>query len=118
RSRRESPLSVFRFPNPSRPLISWWASQNSTHPTTLHLVGLAQLDPPYVLRGGPRTARPTLRWWASRKFDPPYECERRDSNPQPLRDQILSLARMPIPPLSLSANYSVFPMCLIPPAVI
>ena len=27
-------------------------------------------------------------------------CERRDSNPQPLRDQILNLARMPIPPLS------------------
>src|SRR5262245_65773626 len=29
-----------------------------------------------------------------------HKCERRDSNPQPLRDQILSLARMPIPPLS------------------
>ena len=28
------------------------------------------------------------------------QCERRDLNPQPLRDQILSLARMPIPPLS------------------
>ena len=29
-------------------------------------------------------------------------CERGDSNPHPLRDQILSLARLPIPPLSLS----------------
>ena len=28
-------------------------------------------------------------------------CERGDSNPHPLRDQILSLARLPIPPLSL-----------------
>ena len=27
-------------------------------------------------------------------------CERGDSNPHPLRDQILSLARLPIPPLS------------------
>ena len=30
-------------------------------------------------------------------------CERGDSNPHPLRDQILSLARLPIPPLSHSA---------------
>jgi integrase len=29
-------------------------------------------------------------------------CERGDSNPHPLRDQILSLARLPIPPLSQS----------------
>src|SRR5690348_11344339 len=27
-------------------------------------------------------------------------CERGESNPHPLRDQILSLARLPIPPLS------------------
>ena len=32
-------------------------------------------------------------------------CERGDSNPHPLRDQILSLARLPIPPLSQN------PMC-------
>ena len=31
------------------------------------------------------------------------QCERRDLNPQPLRDQILSLARLPIPPLSHSS---------------
>jgi hypothetical protein len=30
-------------------------------------------------------------------------CERGDSNPHPLRDQILSLARLPIPPLSRGA---------------
>ena len=30
-------------------------------------------------------------------------CERGDSNPHPLRDQILSLARLPIPPLSRPA---------------
>ena len=30
-------------------------------------------------------------------------CERGDSNPHPLRDQILSLARLPIPPLSRHA---------------
>jgi hypothetical protein len=30
-------------------------------------------------------------------------CERGDSNPHPLRDQILSLARLPIPPLSRTA---------------
>ena len=29
-------------------------------------------------------------------------CERGDSNPHPLRDQILSLARLPVPPLSQS----------------
>ena len=30
-------------------------------------------------------------------------CERGDSNPHPLRDQILSLARLPVPPLSQSS---------------
>jgi hypothetical protein len=33
-------------------------------------------------------------------------CERGDSNPHPLRDQILSLARLPIPPLSLAIQPS------------
>ncbi len=32
--------------------------------------------------------------------EPEAWCERGDSNPHPLRDQILSLARLPIPPLS------------------
>ena len=32
---------------------------------------------------------------------PERECERGDSNPHPVQDQILSLARLPIPPLSL-----------------
>ena len=31
-------------------------------------------------------------------------CERGDSNPHPLRDQILNLARLPIPPLSRGPN--------------
>ena len=35
-------------------------------------------------------------------------CERGDSNPHPLRDQILSLARLPIPPLShFSVDHSI-----------
>ena len=34
-------------------------------------------------------------------------CERGDSNPHPLRDQILSLARLPIPPLSHGTHYIV-----------
>ena len=32
-------------------------------------------------------------------------CERGDSNPHPLRDQILSLARLPIPPLSHDVQF-------------
>ena len=32
-------------------------------------------------------------------------CERGDSNPHPLRDQILSLARLPIPPLSRASTH-------------
>jgi hypothetical protein len=35
-------------------------------------------------------------------------CERGDSNPHPLRDQILSLARLPVPPLSLLVTPSCF----------
>ena|GEM_PF-1069864 len=42
-------------------------------------------------------------------------CERGDSNPHPLRDQILSLARLPIPPLSRSFIIrQVIPRALIP----
>jgi len=42
-------------------------------------------------------------------------CERGDSNPHPLRDQILSLARLPIPPLSLA--FTRFPLHNVLPAL-
>ena len=51
------------------------------------------------LSGRSPSERPGNRDW--RRKPPAFsQCERRDLNPQPLRDQILSLARMPIPPLS------------------
>ena len=54
----------------------------------LCLLPFAFCPAPYAVYRLPPTGPPRL--W----------CERGDSNPHPLRDQILSLARLPIPPLS------------------
>ncbi len=42
-------------------------------------------------------------------------CERGDSNPHPVRDQILSLARLPIPPLSRASIIRQVSMRALPP---
>src|SRR6476619_7154406 len=44
-------------------------------------------------------------------FDSLQWCERGDSNPHTFRYQILSLARLPIPPLSRSSEHSVAIKC-------
>jgi hypothetical protein len=68
------------------------------HPQTPAAVATATQTQP--TRTAPVQHAEGSRWQAIDNND---WCERGDSNPHPLRDQILSLARLPIPPLSQSS---------------